>query len=349
MTKLMRDLECLCELALPGSELVTIAVDLMESVMAGTQFCFTRANNRYEVIDCYMQQPYPDHLALRYAQEFHDRREAEVGPTFSDMLRHRIELVNYSALGERFTQSDLFREIYLPMGLMHSARASVLGQTAVYGVLSCSRTNAKNPFASADEKKLLLMAKWLGVGLDREVKTESTGLETADRLGEGLLLLDSSRRLLQTCPVGLRLLREATRANGAGQQPLPLEQRLLGELADRVCSDAATVEKRIANHRGQFGFRASLVRALGEDRSAKVVVQVRRQGSIASRLWLESARFGLSARERQMAVLMGLGWGYSEIGAHLHLTRNTVVSYVRRLYEKLGIALREQVLLKLLA
>jgi len=349
MTKLMRDLECLCELALPGSELVTIAVDLMETIMAGTQFCFTRANNRYEVIDCYMRRPYPDHLALRYAQEFHDQREAEVGPTFSDMLRHRIELVNYSALGERFTRSALFQEIYLPMGLVHSARASVLGQTAVYGVLSCSRTNAKKPFSSTDEKKLLLMAQWLGAGLDREVKTESFRSETADSLGEGLLLLDSTGRLLKGCPVGLRLLHEATRANGAGQQPLPLGQRVLGELADQVCSDAVAAEKLIANHRGQFGFRASVVRALGGERSAKVVVQVRRQGSMASRLWLESARFGLSARERQMAVWMGLGWGYSEIGAHLHLTRNTVVSYVRRLYEKLGIALREQVLLKLLA
>lgn len=350
MKKRMRELERMCELGLPGHELVTLAVDLMESIMPGTQFCFTRANHQMEVVDCYMKQPYPDHLAQLYAQEFHDRREAEVGPTFSDMLRNRIPLLNHSALGERFTQSALFQQIYLPMGLVHSARASVLGRATAYGVLSCSRTDPKKPFGPADEKKLLEMAQWLGVGLDREALTEPAGTEIVARMGEGMLLLDPAGELLHACPVGLRLFHEATRANGAGQQPLPLGQRLLCDLAERAGQEAAERAPWVAvnNHRGQFGFRSASVMAAGGGRPSQVVVRVRRQGSMASRLWLESARFGLSARERQMAVLIGLGWGYADVAEHLQMTRNTAVSYVRRTYEKVGSPGRDGMLLALL-
>jgi DNA-binding NarL/FixJ family response regulator len=51
---------------------------------------------------------------------------------------------------------------------------------------------------------------------------------------------------------------------------------------------------------------------------------------------------GLSAREEEVLALIALGKSNSEIGAELFLSVDTVKTYVRRLYAKLGVKNRAQ-------
>jgi len=349
MKKLLREYESLCTLGLPAGELTPIAIDLMEQIMPGGYFCFTRANAQFEVIDCYMKEPIPDAYANLYAERFHDRLEGEAGPTFSEMLRDKIPLVNYSASGSRFFDSAMYKEIFQPLGLQHAARVAVIDGEHSHGTLSVSRPVGGKAFSAREEQLLLHLARYLAHALERERKDNLVSGDNADKLGEGFLLLDRAGNILHGCPVGLRLFHEATRANGAGQQPAATRTTLPVELANRAGPEHATPEFALDNHRGQFGFRPVLMRSASSKNEAPVAVTVRRRGSIAARLWLESERFPLSGRERQIAVLLGAGYGYEDIAGHLDLSRNTAVSYVRRTYDKLGINQREQLLRTMLA
>ncbi|MBK6742433.1 MAG: hypothetical protein IPG66_05425 [Hydrogenophilales bacterium] len=349
MKKLMREYESLCTLGLPANELVPIAVDLMERIMPGTYFCFTRANAQFAVIDCYMKDPIPDEYARVYAEEFHDRLEGEAGPTFTEMLRDRIPLVNYSAPGSRFFDTALYARIFQPLGLRHGARVAVIEGEQRHGTISVSRPEGSAAFSADEEQVLLRMARYLAHALELERLGRLVNGDAADSVGQGVLVLDREGAILHGCLVGLRLFHEATRHNGTGQQPHATRATLPASLAARAASAADAGEIILQNHRGQFGFRPALMRTHIAGATSTVAVTVRRRGSIASRLWLESERFPLSSRERQIAVLLGAGYGYEAIAEHLDLTRNTAVSYVRRTYEKLGINQREQLIRALLA
>lgn len=320
--------------------------------MPGTYFCFTRANRQFEVIDCYMKEPIPDDYAKLYAEVFHDRREGEAGPTFTQMLRDRIPLVNYSTPGSDFTDTALYEQIFRPLGLRHGARVAVLAEKFGHGTLSVSRPEGSPPFLASDEQTLLLLAQHLGQALELERQGKLLlDSEIADNIGQGVLVLDKDGSVLNGCPLGLRLFHEATRVNDSGQQPAAARATLPRELAEQAGKSAGGGEVVLRNHRGQFSFKSAPLRqGMGAGmETTGFAVTVRRQGSIASRLWLESARFPLSSRERQIAVLIGVGYDYQEISVHLALTRNTTVSYVRRTYEKLGVSQREQLIRMLLA
>lgn len=349
MKKLFREYESLCTLGLPTNELVPIAVDLMERIMPGTYFCFTRANAQFEVIDCYMKDPIPDEYARVYAEEFHDRLEGEAGPTFTEMLRDRIPLVNYSAPGSRFFDTALYARIFKPLGLRHGARVAVIEGDQRHGTISVSRPEGGAAFSADEEQVLLQMARLFAHAMELDRQGRLVNGDVADGIGQGVLVLDREGAILHGCPVGLRLFHEATRQNGTGQQPHAMRATLPAELATRAASSTDNGEMILCNHRGQFGFKPTRMRTHIAGLPETVAVTIRRRGSIASRLWLESERFPLSSRERQIAVLLGAGYGYEAIAGHLDLTRNTAVSYVRRTYEKLGISQREQLIRALLA
>lgn len=135
---------------------------------------------------------------------------------------------------------------------------------------------------------------------------------------------------------GLRLFHEASR------------ETLPAALAAQAHAERATRETVLSNLRGEFVFRPFLLRGTATGAPSQVAATVRRRGLLSARLRQESGRFKLSDRERQIAVLLGLGYSYDEIAERLDLSRNTAVSYIWRSYEKLGITQREQLVRTLL-
>lgn len=57
---------------------------------------------------------------------------------------------------------------------------------------------------------------------------------------------------------------------------------------------------------------------------------------------LMGGNHGLSRREAQMLALIGQGWSNTEIAAELHLSANTVKTYIRTAYRKIGATSRAQ-------
>lgn len=343
----MREYKTLCTLGLPTREVVPLALRLLERMVGGSLFSFIWANARLEAVDTYLLEPIPDSYAQIYAEVFYNRREAEVGPTFTDILRNKIPLVNFSSLGAKLLDSALYAEIFRPMGMPHALRAAVIDGERRHGVFAITRPPGRG-FSEADEKTILHAARYLAYAFELERADKLVRDETMETADEGFLLLGSDGKIHHGSETGLRLFHEATRADGVHLQAAASRETLPAALVAQAQAERATRETVLCNLRGEFVFRPFLLRATATGAPPQVAATVRRRGLLSARLWQESGRFKLSDRERQITVLLGLGYGYDEIAERLDLSRNTAVSYIRRSYEKLGITQREQLMRTLL-
>ena len=115
------------------------------------------------------------------------------------------------------------------------------------------------------------------------------------------------------------------------------EQYLEGAIEGRRAADAAAASGRRVGRRG------------GEDRRRSGVRRRPLRGR-ARRATAEARRLskGLSKREREIARLLVAGYSGVNVAAISGLSENTVRTYVRRLYGKLGVNNRADLVRKLL-
>ncbi|MDX9766486.1 MAG: hypothetical protein RBT51_04020, partial [Ectothiorhodospiraceae bacterium] len=92
MKRLMREYEDLCTLGLPGREVVPLAIALLARMVGGGLTCFVWADAGCEAENSYILEDIPEACPRIYAEAFYNRREAEVGPTFTRMLRDKTPL-----------------------------------------------------------------------------------------------------------------------------------------------------------------------------------------------------------------------------------------------------------------
>ncbi len=348
MNKPLREYESLCTLGLPTPELVPLALRLLQRRIGGTLFSFHWVGAHLEAVDTYALEPAPDRILKVYAQEFLNRREAEVGPTFIDILRAKIPLVNFSSLGARMFNSAFFSEVFRPIGTPHALRASVIDGEHRHGMIQITRPPGMG-FSERDEEVVKHAARYLAHGFELERAGRLVRGEEVDGAEEGFLLLRRDGRIEHGNELGLRLFYDATRADGIEQQAAATRTTLPVQLAAQAAIGRSTGEIVLCNRRGRFAFRPFLLNPMATGEPPRIAATVRRRGTLAARLWQESERFKFSARERQIAVLLGLGLSYEDISRRLDISRNTLVSYIRRAYDKLGIGQREQLVRALLA
>lgn len=355
MKKRLREYEDLCALGLPTRELVPMALRLLEGMLGGAQLAFMWANERLEAVEVYSHvsaglassRLYAEQSRL-YAEEFYNRREGEVGPTFTELLKRKIPVLNFSETLHYYHRSALHAECFRPLGLRHAIRAPVIDGEHRHGMFAFLRARDEPAYSERDEQIMVHAARHLAYAFELEKAGRLVQGEEGEDLETGVLLLDAAGKVLHGCDRGLSLFYDATRADGLAQQPSSLVEALPAALAQGAARKGPSDEIPVTNRRGTFVFRPFPMRSFAADSSGVVAVTVRRRGSLAASLWQASANFRLSGRERQAAVLLGMGWGYDDIARHLELSRNTTVSYVRRAYEKLGVSQREQLVRALL-
>jgi len=349
MNRRMKEYEQLCSLGLPTREVVPLALDLLQQMLGGSMTCFVWSDNRCEAQDSYILEDIPADCPRVYAEVFYNRREVEMGPRFSDMLRGGIALVNFSSFGSKMFNSAMHSELLKDYGLRHLTRVSVIDGERRYGMFAFSRGMGDRAHSLKEEKLMLHAARHLAYAFALERAGGLVRGETADNDETGFILLDGAGRIQHGSKLGLHLFQEATRADGLSHQAAEIRNSLPEALAANARQGQPAEEVLIANRRGEFVFRPFSLSSTSADQDALVAVTVRRRGSMATRLWQASRNFNLSGRERQVAVLLGVGKRYNEIASHLGISRNTAESYVRRTYEKLGANQREQLIRTLFA
>lgn len=343
MNRKLGEHEYLCTLGLPTHEIVPIVLNLLDRTVGSSLTCFVWANEQGEAENSYILEDGWDECASLYAQEFYNGREAEVGPTFTQMIRNKIDLVNFSRLGSTMFNSALHAELLTDFGLHHLTRVLVRDGDKCHGMFAFARARKEPSHSEHEERTLLRAARSLAHAFELESAAKLIQSDLVDNSDTGIIILDSAGSLRDGSDLGLHLFHEATRADGLNHQHANTRHELPVILARQSQEYCTSKEVIIDNKRGKFVFKPFLMRDSNAKGGAQIVVTIQRRGSLATWLWHESEKFDLSGRERQIAVLLGIGKTYGEIASQLDISSNTVDCYVRRTYRKLGINQREQV------
>ena len=233
-----------------------------------------------------------------------------------------------------------FRDEAIPDGFTHALLLFLHEGGTLFGLAGLERRANEPPFDEKDRAQLELLAPFAIAGARRQVQydelsREAAALRALGKIAGAIYVIDRDRK---------RVVWAADRENGIDweEDVSPVEGLLVDsaeqQLTARAKGDALPTPLRLPS-----GGSVVAVTALEGDpvfSSARcAVVRVATQKAAAFE--------GLSKREREIARLLVSGYSGVNVAALSGLSENTVRTYVRRLYAKLNVKNRADLVRKL--
>lgn len=350
-------LQGLCGLGLHPEVLVPAFLEALHGVVPSSRNLFDWTDEQGRLVRYFIEGPIDPQIAQLYFDEFHNRREAEVMPSFDSLKRSPAGVRSADELDhEGFFRSDLYNEIWRPQGLrtrleavVRTANGRLLGSLVLY------RGPGERRFAREDEERLAAVLPAFAAGLEAAGPAVADDRHVPSPEPPETLLLRLDGEICHASAGAQRLLMMAE--GGASRDRLTRPLQLLGghlvsmlmlRLRERAVQ-LATAEGRARlamapppsivheTSTGQFVARGELLRPAEAGREPLAQVTLTRLEP--HRVALERALRALPITPGQIAVCRGLyqGLTQNEIGLRLGVAPATVVDHVRKVYRTLDI------------
>lgn len=260
--------------------------------------------------------------------------------TFADLAGRRVPVgILAQATRGKPERTARYRDLLEPSGIPHELRAAFVRRGRVWGAVHVARRESSGAFTQRDADVLAQVIPAIAEGIRGSLR-----FDAARRVGgaeaPGLVVIDGAGEVELITPPALPML------IAIGTDGLDPEK---GELPSGVQALAAFAR----NQDGPMADGGNVVTVPGrdglvtlhcskpdpaEDRVAIVIEAAR--GPRAATVRLEA--HGATAREREVATLIARGLSNPEIAEALVLSPHTVHDHVKSLYEKLGVASRQE-------
>ena len=236
--------------------------------------------------------------------------------------------------------SARYRDLLLPADIPHELRAAFVTRGRVWGAVHIARRAASGPFEQTRRRcpcrRRVSIARGIRASLRFDAARRETGVEAP-----GLVVLGPHDEIELITPPARELL-ASIRPEGAGHTDETVATPVLA-LAAFVRNTPAGAHGggnvvTVPGRDGWITLHASLPKPAGDRRVA--VVLERTGGARSATLRLEA--FGATAREREVATLIARGLSRAEVAEALVLSPHTVEDHVKSLYEKVGVASRQE-------
>ena len=339
----------LCCLGLGGQIIMSELLRALHGFIPSTFNIFLWSDDSHQIRNVYSENS-EDWVQPLHLGELSNPQEVHSYPSmFSKWMCRGQGRRNFEQVGHQFWSSDPpEKEGINASGTGHCVEVTVSENGRGYGSLVLHRTQSDKPFTSAEEMRLRGLIPYLAHGLrgSRDVRGELTASGES-----GTLIVDAQDQIVQFCPEGKRLLRLATH-NGLSETTGPsLNSSALKLLCanlrcalQRPSQQAPT--QRLRNAWGEFVFRAYPLSTDGNpDGSIAVVVERHEPMPIA--LMRTMRTLPVSARQREVCLLLSYGYTHSMIGERMHVSKHTATDYVRKIYDKLDVRSQDQLMKKL--
>jgi DNA-binding CsgD family transcriptional regulator len=273
---------------------------------------------------------------------------------FRDLARAERPVASlYRSTGGQPTRSVRYRELRREMGYGDELRGVFRSGGAAWGLVSLWREEGQRPFSPAEERLVAELSAPIAEAFRRAAVVRASAC--ADSLeAPGLLVFDGNGRLESLndhAEAWLGDLPPTLRGDRDGSGALvPIEILSVVALAHAV---AAGVERGVARARLQSrAGRWLVVHAFplrgprdAEGRTA-VVIEPAKASEVAP-IIVEA--FDLCSREQQITQLIARGLSTSQIAQQLFLSQHTVRDYVKRVFAKVGVSSRGELVARLFA
>lgn len=103
------------------------------------------------------------------------------------------------------------------------------------------------------------------------------------------------------------------------------------------------------NANGRFNFRAHWLKPYTQEPGGLIGIDIELQEPLELKILRALGNVPLSPTQKKVAALLAQGYSNEKIGQHLHIKLTTVKDHIRKIFTKLDINHREELLPKLLA
>jgi len=236
--------------------------------------------------------------------------------------------------------SPRYRDLLLPSDIPHELRGAFVVRGRVWGAVHIARRGSSGPFQRADAEALAAITAAITRGIRTSLRFDAArrvnGLEAP-----GLVVLGPDDEVELITPPARELLASiAARNIPYREDDMPAGVLSLAGFVRRSPREAQSGANvvTVPAQDGWVTLHASLPSSVPDGRVAIVIERASASRSATVRL----EAFGATAREREVATLLARGLSRSEIAAALVLSPHTVEDHAKNLYEKVGVASRQE-------
>ncbi len=270
--------------------------------------------------------------------------------------RRHLAPLNKAVVGEQIASGDevkrtrVYSELLKPYDLLHMCGVAFLNQDGLFGAVNWMRHERKAPFGQSEIDLIDMVVPHIArathiSGLVQGINLYATGLEAVlDRLSFGLLLLDTTGRVIFANGEAERLLAAGRIVQNCGGRLAGATcagSQRLDSFLDRlkVLREAAAVflpEKDgpglhmtgapLPKRRRDFACLA----AIAESMIFVFDAALERPPTI----WLIAQLYGLTPAESRLAEALAAGKTLADYGEEASLSRNTLKTHLRALFDK---------------
>lgn len=201
---------------------------------------------------------------------------------------------------------------------------------------------ARQPFSSAEKATLVRLSLVLSSALN--VDTKALQLITSES-NAGILLLDGNMKFQYSCCRGRKLIQFVQ---------APANEPRHSGLADWLrphlgVEDAARASNFVVrNCWGSFEFFLHRLADAQIHSGPLTAVAVHRQEPLALNVFRGCKTLALTEKQTEIALLLVKGLSYDAVATKLYIKATTVADHVRKIYEKVGVANRSELVTTLL-
>jgi DNA-binding CsgD family transcriptional regulator len=258
--------------------------------------------------------------------------------TFAELAARRVPVGTLDqATRGRPERSARYRDLLEPSGIPHELRAAFVIRGRVWGAVHIARREHSGAFTQQDADALAHVASAIANGIRASLRFDAARRGSGTE-PPGLIVVDAANAVELITPPARALL-DALGSDALAYPDGSLPATVLA-LASHVRAHrggAASNVVTVPSPSGWITLHASQP-AAGDGRVAIVIEPASGPRSATLRLEIN----GVTAREREVATLLARGASNSDIAATLVLSPHTVQDHIKSLFEKLGVASRQE-------
>jgi len=249
--------------------------------------------------------------------------------TFAALATRRVPVgILSQATKGRPERSARYRELLRPAGIPHEMRAAFIVRGRAWGAVHIARREDEPDFSERDAAAVAAVSGVIADGIRTSLRFDAAR-RAADSSAPGLVVLNGANEVeLVTAPA--EELLETLRV------PLVALASFARSRRDRDAREPDAVAVPTAS--GWVTLHASLPE--GESGGRVAIVLERASGAQVTALRLEA--HGVTAREAEIATLIAQGLTNPQIAQRLVLSPYTVQDHIKSLFEKTGVASRQE-------
>lgn len=273
---------------------------------------------------------------------------------FVDLLREDRPVADlHTVTGGRPERSARWREFSRHRHLRAELRAVLKAGGRGWGIVQLNREEADGSGFTAPEQDFLHQ---IGPTVARALRQSALRRITQDctSTSPGMAILDADHRLVSATPEAIEWLnrlqsyRRRRRAELGVQVPWEVVHASQRARARVLAGGSTPTRTRVRTDCGLWVLihASCLSTADGDPGQTAVVIEPATASEMAP-LIVEA--YGITPRELDVTNALARGLSISEIAGQLHLSRYTVQDHLKRIYEKVGVASRAELVAKMFA